>query len=131
MNNDVPISLSRNTIHVGLYVDKFVFFSNSDTEEQQFSNLHSKHVHVEFMGDTDLFLCNKFELVHQYDGNLLVHLYRHAFVDPMVAQFGLKDCKWTLTMTPYCSIWLIDFIKSKDKDNPYLRHCTKELKNLT
>lgn len=52
MNNDVPISLSRNTIHVGLYVDKFVFFSNSDTEEQQFSNLHSKHVHVEFMGET-------------------------------------------------------------------------------
>ena len=46
----------RHKIHVGLYVNDFVFFSESDAEEYSFKHPLNDKVTPDFMGDVDLFL---------------------------------------------------------------------------
>jgi hypothetical protein len=43
-------------IHVGIYVDDFVFYSKDPAAEQRFMEELDKKVVVEFMGDVDYFL---------------------------------------------------------------------------
>ena len=49
------------TIHVSLYVDGFVFFSESNTEESCFKQLLNKTITTDFMGKSDFFLVSSFE----------------------------------------------------------------------
>ena len=46
----------RASIHVGLYVDDFVFYSTDPAEEELFRSLFSSKITVDFMGDVDYFL---------------------------------------------------------------------------
>ena len=63
-------------VHVGIYVDDFVFFS-SDSDpaiEQAFQEQLKQKVVVDFMGDVDWFLGTAFTWRRHKDGNLSVHL---------------------------------------------------------
>ena len=60
--NDVTLpSTPQHQIHVGLYVDDFVFFSESYAEEFQFKRLLNSKVTTDFMGDANFLLGSLFE----------------------------------------------------------------------
>ena len=49
------ISESQSQLHVGLYVDDFVFYSSDPTQEALFKTLLQEHIQVDFVGDVDYF----------------------------------------------------------------------------
>ena len=61
IDDGTPLSTPRYTIHVGLYVNDFVFFSGSDAEESCFKHLLNEKVTTHFMGNIDFFLGSSFE----------------------------------------------------------------------
>ena len=61
INDGTPPLNPQHKIHVGLYIDDFVFFSESDAEESRLKHLLNKKVTPDFMGDADFFLGTLFE----------------------------------------------------------------------
>ena len=43
----------KSQLHVGLYVDDFVFYSSDPTQEAIFQTLLQEYIQVDFMGDVD------------------------------------------------------------------------------
>jgi hypothetical protein len=56
----LPPSLSRKPIHVGLYIDDFVFYSEDEAEEKLFKQLLARKIKVDFMDAVDYFLGTAF-----------------------------------------------------------------------
>ena len=54
------ISAVQYQLHVGLYVDDFVFYSSYPTQEALFKTLLQEYIQVDFMGDVDYFLGTEF-----------------------------------------------------------------------
>ena len=54
------ISAVQSQLHVGLYVDDFVFNSSYPTQEALFKTLLQEYIQVDFMGDVDYFLGTEF-----------------------------------------------------------------------
>ena len=61
IDDSTPPTTPRHPIHIGLYVDDFFSFSESDAEESRFKKLLNKKVATDFMGDSDLFLGSSFK----------------------------------------------------------------------
>ena len=61
INDGTPPLNPQHKIHVGLYIDDFVFFSESDAEESRLKHLLNNKVTPDFMGDADFFLGTLFE----------------------------------------------------------------------
>ena len=56
IDDGTPLETSRNTIHIGLYVDEFIFFLDSDVEESHFKKILNGKVTTDFMGEANLLL---------------------------------------------------------------------------
>ena len=110
----------RHTIHVGLYVDAFVFFLKLNAEESRFNKLLNKQVSTKFMGDADFFLRSSFKRNRRPYGNLSVHVSQQAFSDHIASRFGFKYLNRDTLMTPYFTGFSIDSIPDPDPDNPDL-----------
>ena len=54
------ISAVQSQLHVGIYVDDFVFSSSYPTQEALFKTLLQEHIQVDFMGDVDYLLSTAF-----------------------------------------------------------------------
>ena len=54
-NSQKTISEYQYQLHVGLYVEDFVFYSSDPYQEALFKNLLQEHIQVDFMGDVDYF----------------------------------------------------------------------------
>ena len=74
-----PSATPRHTIHVGLYVNNFFFFSESDTEDYYFKQLLNDKVTNDFMGNANFFLGSSFEWNRRPNRHLLVHVSQQAF----------------------------------------------------
>ena len=61
-------------MYVGIYVDKFVFYSSDPAEEALFRAELSRRLNVDFMGDVDFFLWTAFTWKRHESGHLFVHL---------------------------------------------------------
>ena len=55
-NSQKTISEDQSQLHVGLYVDYFVFYSSYPAQEVLFQTLLQEHIQVDFMGDVNYFL---------------------------------------------------------------------------
>jgi len=78
-NNSDPstspiINDSDHKLHVGIYVDNFVFYSTDPAKEALFQTELSKHIKVDFMGDVDLFIGTAFTWLRHDDSHISVHL---------------------------------------------------------
>ena len=73
------ISETQSQLHVGLYVDNFVFYSSDPTQEALFKTLLQGHIQVYFMGDVDYFLGTALICIHHKEGNISVHLCQSEF----------------------------------------------------
>eukprot|EP00804_Cyclotella_cryptica_P023774 CCRYP_011152-RA/>CCRYP_011152-RA protein AED:0.31 eAED:0.31 QI:0/0/0/1/1/1/2/0/815 len=130
---DTPPSLTpiqstvRKPIHVGLYVDDFVFFSEDENEERIFKEALTKasKVKVDFMGTVDYFLGTAFNWKRHADGNLSVLLSQSAFIEYAAHRFAINKVTPTPNMTPYRSGVPIDYIPPPDPKDPDLKRHTK------
>ena len=61
IDDSPPPVTPRHTIHVGLYVNDSVSFSESDAEDSCFKKLPNNKVTTDFMGNADFFLRSPFE----------------------------------------------------------------------
>ena len=68
------ISTVQSQLHVGLYVDNFVFYSSDPTQESLFKTLLQEHIQVNFMWYVDYFLGTTFTFLKHKDGNISIHL---------------------------------------------------------
>lgn len=123
--NDIILPPSRSVIHVGLYVDDFVFYSISPAEEELFKQLFAQHIQVDFMGDVDYFLGTAFTWKQHDSGHLSVHLCQSAFTEFTANRFGVSAMTPVPNMTPYRSGYPIDSIPQADLNDPNLKHRTK------
>ena len=61
IDNGTPPTTPRHPVHVGLYVEHIIFFSESDTEESRFKKLLNKQFSTNFMEGTYFCLGSSFE----------------------------------------------------------------------
>ena len=102
-------------LYLGLYVDDFVFFSESDEVELQFQKLLESKTNVDFMGPVTHFLGHKFQWQqYQIDNknHLRLHLSQTAYADHLVDLANLSQSSKPV-LTPYRSGNPVDSIISK------------------
>jgi hypothetical protein len=80
---------ARAPLHVGIYVDDFVYYSTHPGEELHFLKEHKKQVVVDFMGPIDWFLGTAFTWKTHDDGNLSVFLSQMAFTEFTACRFAI------------------------------------------
>ena len=78
-NSHENISEYQSQLHVGLYVEDFVFYSSDPSQEVLFQTLLQEHIQVDFMVDVDYFLGTASTWLQHKDGNISVHLCQSAF----------------------------------------------------
>jgi hypothetical protein len=129
-NTDSLPSSTRARVHVGIYVDDFVFYSTDPLEEERFKAALKKRVVVDFMGDVDWFLGTAFTWKRHSDGNLSVLLSQSAFTEFSAHRFAVNKFNQVPNMTPYRSGLPIDSIPPPPKDDPDQKRRTKVYQSI-
>ena len=119
-NPSYPDSISdlQSQLHVGLYVDNFVFYSSDPAQEDLFKTLLQEHTQVNFMGDVDYLLGTAFTWLQHTYGNISVHILQSAFTEFTAHQLSVHTANKVPNMTPYSYGLPIDFIPTFDHLNP-------------
>ena len=107
-------------LHIGLYVDDFVFYTTDKAHEEAFRRELASHITVDWMGDVDFFLGTAFTWQRLDDGNVSVHLSQAAFTEHLAHRFSVDTMNKTPNMTPYRSGLPIDSIPLSDENDPDL-----------
>ena len=116
----------RKPVHVGIYVEDFVFFSEDPEEEERFKKaLGSCMVPIDWMGTVDYFLGTAFNWKRHEDGHLSVLLTQSAFTEYSAHRFAIDKLNPVPNMTPYRSGIPIDSIPPPDPQDPDLKRRTK------
>lgn len=112
--SSVPITL-------GLYVDDFVYFLESDDVERKFDRILREQVRVDFMGVVEWFLGTHF-LWHVTPSTVKVHLNQAGYAANLVERHNMHLKAPTPTATPYRSGIPIDSIEEStlEDDDPVL-----------
>ena len=119
-NSQKNISRDQYQLHVGIYVDNFVFYSSDPAQEVLFKNLLQEHIQVDFMEDVDYFLGTAFTWLHHKDGNIYIHLCQSAFTEFTAHRFSVQSANKVPNMTQYFSGFPIDSIPPVDPFDPDL-----------
>lgn len=112
-------------VHVGIYVDDFVFYSTDPLQETRFMEALKQRVVVDFMGPVDYFLGTAFTWKRHDDGHLSVLLSQSAFTEFTAHRFAVDRINPVPHMTPYRSGIPIDSIPNPPKDDPDQKRRTK------
>ena len=115
-------------LYLGLYVDDFVYFSESDKVEKEFENKLQAYTTVNFMGTVTHFLGIRFQWRNN-NGEVKVHMSQEAFSDQLIEQAGLSHDSATTNPTPYRAGYPVDSIKSPPEDLPYKEKLQQELRS--
>ena len=97
------ISEAQYQLHVGLYVEDFVFYSSDPTQDALFKTLLQEHIQVDFMGDVDYFVGTEFTWLQHKDGKISVHLCQLSFTEFTAHRFLVHITNKVPNMTPYSS----------------------------
>jgi hypothetical protein len=95
-------------IYLGLYVDDFKYFSESNETERLFESLLAAKCKVDFMGEVSWFLGCKYEWENLPDGRLTVSITQSAKTEDLIETHGMAECNPVLS--PYRSGCTIDSI---------------------
>ena len=97
------ISEAQSQLHVGFYVDDFVFYSSDSTQEALFKKLLQEHIQVNFIGDVEYFLGTAFTWIHHKYGNISVHICQSAFTEFTAHRLSVQNANKVPNVTPYHS----------------------------
>ena len=114
------ISDLQSQLHVGIYVDDFVFYSSDPAQEALFKTLLQEHIQVNFMGGVDYFLGTAFTWLKHADRKISVHLCQSAFTEFTAHRFSVHTSNKVPNMTPYLSGFPINSIPPVDPLDPDL-----------
>jgi hypothetical protein len=118
ISTDIPAS-HQQPIHVGIYVDDFVFFSEDPRKDDLFKQaLSNCTVPIDWMGTFSYFLGTAFDWQRHANGHLSVLLLQSAFVEYSADCFSVDRCSPVPNMTPYQSGMPIDSIPPLAANDP-------------
>ena len=117
-------------IYLGLYVDDFIYFSESDQVEALFEREFSKAFKVAFEPQISHFLGVKFTNVIHDDGNVEIYMTQQADVIALVKKVGLDKTDSLTAKTPYRSGYPVDTIPHKDMPLSERHKLNKKLQEL-
>ena len=103
-------------IYIGLYVDDFIYFSDSDEVEKKFEEQFGSQVKTTFDGDITHFLGINFTCVRHSTDDVSIHLSQEAFIDTLLVKAGLDGPECATAPTPYRSGYPVDKIPPKHVD---------------
>lgn len=106
------IDNSRSRIYVGLYVDDFIYFGDSDEVENKFRERMAKSTLVTFENDPTLFLGIKIIKKHLPNGKFSIHLSQKVIIENLMKDHNLSSTSVTKP-TPYRSGYPVDKVKAK------------------
>ena len=112
------ISAVQSQLHVGIYVDDFVFSSSYPNQEALFKTLLQEHIQVDFMGDVDYLLGTAFNWIKQKDGNISNHICQSAFTELTAHWLSVQSENKVPNMSPHYSGFPIDSILPIGPINP-------------
>jgi hypothetical protein len=96
-------------IYLGLYVNDFIYFSQSTKVEQKFEKeFSSSKMPMEFNGKINYFLGINFTCKRHDDGNVSILLNQEAFMDALVLSTKLDGEGVNILRTPYRSGYPVD-----------------------
>ena len=97
-------------IYLGLYVDDFIYFSESTAVEKLFEHRFGSRIKTDFNGRIGYFLGINHRIQEHPDGHLTIHLHQEAFIDSLLAQHHLDKPHINTKTTPYKSGLPVDKI---------------------
>eukprot|EP00984_Skeletonema_dohrnii_P019485 scaffold9319_cov84-Skeletonema_dohrnii-CCMP3373.AAC.1 len=109
-------STTEPPLHLGIYMDDFVYFSESDEVERRFERLLASKIKVDFMGTVNWFIGSHFEWADHADGALSVHISQSAYAQHLVERYKLDSSNYNPHATPYRSGCPIDSIPPANID---------------
>jgi hypothetical protein len=105
-------------LYLGLYVDDFIYFSQSSQVENKFEKDFGAKLNTDFNGKIGYFLGINFTH-HKYDtGDVSIQLSQEAFIDQLCTIAQLDNPAVTTPKTPYRSGLPVDSIPNKPLQNP-------------
>jgi len=117
-------------LYLGLYVEDFVFFSQSQTVAQKFMNDISKQIKCTFTNKIDYFLGIKFECSKDKKKNITIQMNQDAYIKILLIQLNLHHSGINTPLTPYRSGYLIDTIPKKEYTSKTRERLIKKMQFL-
>ena len=97
-------------LYLGLYVDDFLYFSESEEVEKVFEERFGNEIDTDFNGQIGYFLGINFDCTRHEDNHVTIHLSQEAFVDNLCEMAGLLSDAVNTVKTPYKSGFPVDTI---------------------
>ena len=95
-----------------IYVDNFIFFSESDEVEEYFQQKFGEKVKTTFESQVDHFLGLTFHCTRHSDNNISIRLSQEPFIDNLLERTQLDGPDVHTVPTPYRSGYPVDKIPS-------------------
>jgi deoxyuridine 5'-triphosphate nucleotidohydrolase len=100
-------------LYLGLYVDDFIYFSESSKVEKHFEEKFGSAISTDFNGQIGYFLGINFTCQKHEDSSVSIHLGQEAFIENLCQIAGLDNDHVNPVKTPYRSGCPVDSIKPK------------------
>ena len=97
-------------IYLGLYVDDFIYFSQSPTVEKKFEEKFGSKITTDFNGQIGYFLGINFNCIRHDNNDVSLHLSQEAFIDNLSQLANLDGTDVGIALTPYRSGYPVDAI---------------------
>jgi hypothetical protein len=103
-------------LYLGLYVDDFIYYSQSDAVERKFESDFQAKLDMDLNGQVSHFLGINFKTKQHDDGHVSILLSQEAFVETLTTLAGLDGDGVTEPRTPYRSGYPVDKIPEENYD---------------
>ena len=117
-------------IYLGLYVDDFVYFSQSRQVEKHFEDKFSQQLNVTFENTIDYFLGINHIVTQSDDGHVTIKMEQSAFIEALLREHDLHHDHINSTMTPYKSGLPVDKIRHQSYSPSHQAYLTKKYQSL-
>ena len=118
-------------LYLGLYVDDFIYFSESKSVEQQFEQQFAEQVtKVTYSHQVDYFLGIKFDCERHSANNVTINLSQAAFVENLLIQQDLHKSDVNTVQSPYKSGYPVDKIHNEAYDDTIQQQYTKRMQSI-
>jgi hypothetical protein len=114
-------------LYLGLYVDDFIYFSQSSQVEKLFESKFGNAISTDFNGQIGYFLGINFTCTRHNDDTVTIHLGQEAFIENLCQIAHLDGDHVTPVQTPYRSGCPVDTIPTSTQENPKLTHTMQVL----
>ena len=118
-------------VYLGLYVDDFIYFSESEAAEKKFEQLFGAKINTDFNGPIQWFLGIKFEMSRNENNQITILLTQEAYIETISTLADLDQLHVNTPKTPHRIGYPIDSIPLNHLQNAsehaQLRHKMQQI----